>query len=241
MKVTVVGTSCTWFTRNNTSFIIDDDIILDMPEGSYKDIAKCIDVFKVNSILISHLHGDHFPDLHIIATLIMRSKQPRAEKLKVYGPKGMLKELIKLNKLFHGGKDEIKKKSFLPYIDFIDIADGDTFSVGKYNVKVYRMNHGKVETYGFVFTEENGKVVAFSSDTKYCENLQNMVSGSDVAFVDFASMAEYPSHVCKDEFHKLLYDNPKTKIYPVHTNDKTQEYVEQNKLNPLKDGQVIKI
>jgi hypothetical protein len=42
MKVFAVGTSCTWFKRNNTSFIIDDKILFDTPAGSYKDIIKQI-------------------------------------------------------------------------------------------------------------------------------------------------------------------------------------------------------
>ena len=36
MKVNVMGTSCIWFTRNNTSFVIDEEMFLDVPEGSYK-------------------------------------------------------------------------------------------------------------------------------------------------------------------------------------------------------------
>ena len=40
MKVLAVGTGCTWFERNNTSFIIDDKILFDTPSGSYKDIIK---------------------------------------------------------------------------------------------------------------------------------------------------------------------------------------------------------
>ena len=65
MKVTVVGTSCTWFKRNNTSFIIDDDIVFDTPDGAYKDIINYIDIFKIRCIIITHFHTDHFTDLHI--------------------------------------------------------------------------------------------------------------------------------------------------------------------------------
>ena len=68
MKVFAVGTSCTWFKRNNTSFILDDKILLDTPSGSYKDIIRKIDIFKLDGIVISHFHADHFGDFSIFAT-----------------------------------------------------------------------------------------------------------------------------------------------------------------------------
>ena len=72
MKVFAVGTSCTWFTRNNTSFIIDDKILFDTPAGSYKDIITKIDILKLDAIFISHFHADHFGDFPVFATRFMR-------------------------------------------------------------------------------------------------------------------------------------------------------------------------
>ena len=108
MKVFVVGTACTWFKRNNTSFIIDEKIVFDTPSGSYKDIIKQIDIFKLDGIVISHFHADHFGDFPIFATRFMREseKQGRTKKLKVYGPKSVLEKLIALNSVLGGADDE---------------------------------------------------------------------------------------------------------------------------------------
>ena len=72
MKLKIIGTSCTWFERLNTSYVIDNDIIFDVPNGNYKPIIKYTDISKLRCIIISHFHTDHFADFRIIATLIMR-------------------------------------------------------------------------------------------------------------------------------------------------------------------------
>ena len=134
MKVFAVGTSCTWFERNNTSFILDDKILLDTPSGSYKDIVRKVDIFKLDGIVISHFHADHFGDFPVFATRFMREseKRGRTEKLKVYGPKGIFEKLLSLNILLGGGEDECDEKQLKRNIDFIEVFDGDEFELSGY-------------------------------------------------------------------------------------------------------------
>ena len=101
MKVTAVGTGCTWVTRHNTSFILDDKMLLDVSSGNYKEIIKYIDIFNLSAVFISHLHSDHFGDFYIIASRYIREmrKKGRTEKLRVYGLKGLDEYVINLNKM----------------------------------------------------------------------------------------------------------------------------------------------
>lgn len=240
MKVTVVGTSCTWFKRNNTSFIIDDDIVFDTPDGAYKDIINYIDIFKIRCIIITHFHTDHFTDLHIFTTQILRHGKGRKEKLRVYGPKGILDKLIELNKLHVNADDECSKEEVLKAVDFIEVYDGMEFDEGKYHIKSFKMEHGKPETFGFTFCEsDSGVVVGFSADTASCENLNKIIVSSNYAFVDFASMKKHDKHMFIEPFEKLLKDYSKTKIYPVHTSDENQKYAIEHGFNYLNDGDIL--
>lgn len=239
MKVTVVGTSCTWFKRKNTSFVIDDDIIFDMPEGSYKDIIKLIDIFKTKAVLISHLHSDHCLNLHVVTTRHIRENHGRTEALKVYCPKGTLERLIEMNKMFYSGKDECDASKYEGFVEFVYLEDGMTFKVGEYTVTAYKMEHGLPETYGFTFTDTNGMTVGFSADTRVCDNLHNILNKSKFAFVEMAAVQPHHAHVCTNEFVELVNEHKDTKIYPVHTSDAAQEFAEKNGLNYLQDGQVL--
>ena len=241
MKVNVMGTSCTWFARNNTSFVIDDDIILDVPEGTYKDLIKVVDLEKLRCVFISHLHSDHFLDLHIITTQVMRFPGERTEKLRVYGPKGLLDTLIQLNTLLYGAPDEQSKELLQKNIEYIDLENGMEITEGEYNITAYKMEHGAPETYGFIFKDKTGMVVGFPTDTAVCDNLHTILSQSKYAFLELSANSKHPTHICVDEYVSLVEQYKNAKIFTVHTNNKTQKFVEENGYNALHDFDVLNL
>lgn len=238
MKLKIIGTSCTWFKRLNTSFVIDKDIVFDVPNGNYKMIANYTDISKLKCVIISHFHTDHFSDFRIIATLFMRhfNRYDRTEKLHVYAPKGIVGHMIDIAKLTYSGEDECDDSSLRKYIDFIELEDGYEFEEGDYKIKAYKMEHGAPETYGFTFTDLNGKVFAFSADTKMCDNLHKMLKNANFAFVEMSSTVPHKTHLSIDEFEELESEYKNAKFYPVHTCDKCQEYAIKNGMNYVNDG-----
>lgn len=244
MKIDVIGTSCTWFERKNTSFVIDKNIIFDVPNGAYKDIISVIgleNLETIDAIIISHFHSDHFADLRVFTTRFMRELKNLKAKKKVYAPKGCLDALINLNKAMFSSDDELSKSKHLEKIEFIDIYDGFEFEVGNYKVIAHRVDHGKLETYGFVFTDKKGTRVGFSADTCVCDGLKKILSSSDFAFVEMAAVEKSTKHICIEEFEELIKEYPNCKLFPVHTSDHCQEYAEKNAMNFLKDGQVLNL
>ena len=236
MKVFAVGTSCTWFKRNNTSFIIDDKILFDTPSGSYKDIIKKVDIFKLDGIIISHFHADHFGDFQVFATRFMRdsAKRGRTKNIKIYGPKGILDKLVTLNKLLCGAEDECDEELFKKNIDFIEVSDGDEFELSGYKVKVYAVDHGHTPCFGFTFENENG-VVAFSADTRECENLHKMLKVSKTAFVDMAAPQPAKGHLDCKRFVELQEIYSSCDMIPVHTSDECFEFAKENGMKIIND------
>ena len=237
MKVTAVGTSCSWFVRNNTSFIIDEDFIFDIPSGSYKEIIQKINLEKVKALFISHFHSDHFGDFHLIATRFMREFNG-SEKLKVYAPKGALDRMIRINYETCAGCDELSHENYKRKIEFIDLYDGFEFNFNNYKLKAYKVDHGDVETYGFTIKDQNNFVVAFSADTRECDNLHKMLESSNVAFIDMSSVKQHKKHLSINDVEILIKKYPNCKIYPIHTCDKCQDYARKN-MNFVEDGQVF--
>ena len=237
MKVFVVGNGCTWFTRNDTSFIIDDKILLDTPTGSYKDILKHIDIFKLEAIIISHFHADHFGDFRIFATRFMRESeyQGRTQKLKVFGPVGILDKLIAHNTLMCGSEDERDKNNLKKHIEFVELVDGDEFDVLGYHVQALSVDHGKVPCLAFLFTDENNKKIAFSGDTKECDALIDILKKSDVAFVDMAATELSRSHLDTESFVRLQEKYINCKMFPIHMSDGSLMFAKENGLHVLND------
>ena len=237
MKVFAVGTGCTWFKRNNTSFIIDEKVLFDTPSGSYKDIIKKIDIFKLDGIIISHFHADHFGDFQVFATRFMREseKQGRTKKLKIFGPVGILDKLVSLNTLLYGAEDECNKELFKEKIDFVEVSDGDEFELSGYKVKVYAVDHGRCPCLGFSFKDEKGKVISFSADTRECDNLLKMLEISDVAFVDMAAPVPAKTHLDCERFVELQAMYPNCEMWPVHTSDECQQFAIEKGMRYLND------
>ena len=237
MKVYVVGSGCTWFERKNSSYILDDNMLLDMPEESYKKIIGLIDIFKLKTVFITHFHTDHFFGMHILITRIMREWKERKMKhrLKVYGPKGTLERLVMINKVVFGGDDECDPKALSEPIDFIDVQDGDEFEENGYKVKVFALDHGKVYSQGYIFEDKNGKVVAFTGDTKDCKRLHEMLDESNVAFVDMALVKPWNSHLDAKSFQKLEKEYPNCKMIAVHTSDESLEYAKKHGISATND------
>ena len=63
-KINIVGSGSIGSSYMSASLIIDDHILVDVPNGIIKYLKHLnYDILKIDTIIITHLHGDHFFDL----------------------------------------------------------------------------------------------------------------------------------------------------------------------------------
>ncbi len=238
MKVEVVGSGFTWLNEPNTSFIINDSIIFDTPQSSTKFMN--IDYSKIRYIFITHFHSDHFADLHIVVDYV-RHLNPDY-KVKVFGPKGIFKRLIKMMKLMGANKRTVAGK-VLKCFEFIDIKDHMKFNIEGMEVEAIEVKHSTKPCYGFVFKEGGcSKIVGFTGDTYMCAGVMEIVEKSDVVFIDTASRSHFDStaHLTREEVVDIKKRYPKKKFYSVHIDSRIQDEF-SDKLTIAARGQIIKI
>ena len=85
MKIDVVGSMCTWTKKLSTSYIINDEILFDTPQGTFKTLFEDYDILKTNYIIISHFHSDHFMDIHLVMDYLYHHTK---KKITIIAPKG---------------------------------------------------------------------------------------------------------------------------------------------------------
>ena len=235
MKIDLVGSMCTWTKELSTSFIINDEILLDVPQGSFKTLRYKYDLSKIKYIVFTHFHSDHFLDIHLVLEVFKQHYKDK--KITILAPKTCKERLLQLFKI-------IETDYLLDYVNnnitFIDCENEKTIQLGDYNITPYLMLHGKVTDYGYTI-EQNKKTIGFSGDTSMCDNLHKILKNSKVAFIDCASTSKNDKHLSVEEFCNLQKQYSNTKMYPIHTHYPSKELLQKSGVETLKDQDIVKL
>jgi ribonuclease BN (tRNA processing enzyme) len=151
-------------------------IVIDLGSGALGPLQRLMDLSRIDAVLISHLHPDHFMDL--CGLYVARRYHPAgaiAEPLLVYGPEGTAERV-----LLAYGPDAAQE---LPKVyDMHALTDGGQFTVGPVTITSRRVEH-PVLAYGMRF-EHEGQVIAYSGDTDACSSLIELAKDADLLLAE---------------------------------------------------------
>lgn len=122
---------------------------------------------KLNTLILTHLHPDHSAGLadFIISTWIVGRKEP----LMIYGPAGTKKMTDLLVEAYELGiAEHLRTESPTSWplrYEVVEYTDGELFATADVTVTAFRVEHGKMETYGLKFVTAD-KTIVFSADTR---------------------------------------------------------------------------
>ena len=145
MKLQIIGSGGMWHKENSASYLIDNHILIDMPNGSCKNLYTLgINVEKIDNVLITHFHGDHFFDIPFY--LLKKSKEDELD-VNIYCTKSGKKKIETLFKLgFPSASKKVLKRLNLTY-NF-----SSNFVINDYEVSRVKVSHGDfTPTYGCIF------------------------------------------------------------------------------------------
>lgn len=186
IKITSLGTVSPYCKGNMNcpGFLVEtnqEKILLDCGNGitRYLDLVKDL---KKLTIIISHLHKDHYGDLLSIAqtSYVLKRLGYLQEKIKVYIPKG---DKIKVKEDYKDsdgwGASRTVKKNLLDFDYIMDLSKVGYLEIIPYdnNSKLsfdnmelsFSKNPHQIITYSTKLETEGLKLV-YSSDTGYCGN-----------------------------------------------------------------------
>lgn len=204
-----------WSKGNQASYLIDDSLLIDIPNGSLKELRR-FDIVptSINNILITHLHGDHYFDIPFYLL----------NKLKV--PKDNINICVSRN-----GIRKIKHLTFLafPYSTYsifkklnINFITKRKFTIDKYTITKLKMNHGSLKhSYGYII-DDGEKIVGITGDTSMCDNVKYMASIVDYLICDSTYITGDYKHMGIDNIKELAKANPSTKFILSHSSDKVK-------------------
>jgi ribonuclease BN (tRNA processing enzyme) len=189
-----------------------------MESGDFRCLVDCgasslialkraaVDPNDVDTILVSHLHGDHFGGVPFL--ILDGQFSRRSRRLLVAGPPGLTHRVTQAMEVFFPGSSRAPRKFGT---DFLELTEGTSTTVGPLRVTPYEVVHACGAPPYALRVELEGRTVVYSGDTEWTDRLVTAVAGADLFIseayfydkpirfhLDYATLARHRSRLeCK--------------------------------------------
>ncbi len=186
MRLTIAGSGDAFGTggRLMTTFLIDTDdgcVMLDCGATATVALARVgRDPNTIGTIVISHLHGDHFAGLIWLYVQAIYATH-RTTPLDVYGPPGIAQRFTATAELLFPGCTKVPRGFELT---FHDIHPDKPAHAGPLSVVAWEVEHPSgAPSYGLRLSR-NGTSIAFTGDTRWVEALVPLGRDADLYIME---------------------------------------------------------
>lgn len=226
MKTTLVGTGAIHSPNNSASVLIDDKILIDVPNVSEKNLMRLgKKIQDIELILITHLHADHYFDLPFIFAYnkVVESQK----KLYIVGPKRTKEIVMSVTHLaFSIYFDEYIEE----HVEFIEVEGNSNIEILEgYNIKSEKVEHGNAETYGYIINDRLG----ITGDSKRCEGIENIIKKSQKIIIDVSMIKSISVHMGIDDINILVEKYPEKQFIATHMRDITRQELKKSNIQRL--------
>lgn len=195
------------------------------------------DLNALNTIVVTHFHGDHFgglPFFVIHAQLVAKRRNPLA----LIGPPGLA---ARYERAMDTAFPSFPPRPARFPLSFTEIPAGEACEVGGMRITAFPVVHSEAAgpCYGYRI-EENGKVLAYSGDTEWTESLVDIGRAADL-FVCEAYTRTTPVKGHTDLAtleHHLDRIGPK-RLVLTHMSAEMLEAADQVPHDTARDGRII--
>ncbi|MFB3895375.1 MAG: MBL fold metallo-hydrolase [bacterium] len=191
MEITILGSGTCEPNPNRAqsgfAVRLDDNqhLLFDSGSGTFQHLVQAgIDFRQIEYLFYSHAHADHTTDL--IAFLFSTNYAPqfkREKPLHIIGPKGFRKFMKLLIKTF----TTLEPKS---YEILVHQVGSSRLRGQNFVIRSKQMAHGDIPAVGYRL-EYNHKILVYSGDTGYCDNLVTLAQNADVLILECSLPDEY--------------------------------------------------
>ena len=220
MKIKVIGSGSMWTKYNSACYLVDEDIMVDFPNGACKYLyRKNIKPSKINKVLLTHFHGDHYFDLPFY---ILNKSKSENKKVNIYCSKEGKLKIRRLGILaFPNSFKEASEETNLEY-NF-----NNSFMVNSYKVNKLLVDHGRMKpAYGYIFND-NEKYIGFTGDTALCENVERMAEKCNYLFCDCMLNQGSKKHMGIDNIKYLTKKYETCTFVVSHLEDTTRDLLKE--------------
>lgn len=240
MKIELVGTGAIYTKYNGACTLINEDTIVDMPNGTLKQLLKKnYTPEKIKTILITHMHGDHTADVPFFLKYVYNFSKIDNEIL-IIGPKGIEDKIVQLFGAYNfENKKEIEQAMKIKYIE-LEQENTVIQNINGYKIQSILVSHGEERpAYGYVINDDIG----LTEDSGICSGVEEIVRNSKITIADTSLFEGDSCHMGIDNI-KYLVEKYEKQIITTHLRDTTREKLKNDKINNVlvvEDGYTFEI
>lgn len=185
MKLKVLGTQSPYNTKkhNCPGFLIQEGenlLMLDCGSGTHEMLKYPKDLQNL-SIIISHLHRDHYNDIYNLqyASFVFHNQKRIARPINIYLPQSP----NTINEDIRGESNS--------FAEYHEISESTKVNIGNMEITFCKTDH-PVETYAIKVTSR-GKSIVYTSDTSFSakERLVEFAKGVDLLICESSLLEKY--------------------------------------------------
>jgi len=247
MRLTIVGSGDAFGSggRFNTCFLLETakgTLLVDCGASSLVALkAHGLDPNRIDGIVLSHLHGDHFgglPFLLLDAQFLARRERP----LLIAGPPGTRERLDQLLEVFFP-KSQANKWRFAWQVK--EIAVGRPTDVLGHSVTTTEVVHFSGAPSTALRLSDGERLFAYSGDTEWVEALVAVADGADLFMIEcYGYSGQLNGHVTWEVLKPRLPDLRARRTVLTHMNSTMLGHLDEPRAAGLliaEDGMVIDV
>jgi ribonuclease BN (tRNA processing enzyme) len=151
-----------------------------------------LDPSTIDTVLISHLHGDHFAGLPFLFLEYM-FETPRRRPLRICGPPGTEERVARL---FGAMYRELAAKGMPFSLEFTELLPQKPLELGGSTIMPFRVPHQETEISLGIRIDTGRHRILYSGDTGWTEDLVIQAQGTDLFICECSCFeTRYPSHL----------------------------------------------
>ncbi len=198
--------------------LADGHVLLDAPPTALYALKRLgADLAALDTVLVSHFHGDHYFGLPFLL-LEYAYRTHRERPLTIVGPPGIEANTLTLLRLAYPGLLD-RPRGY--QLRFVELEGSGRASVGPLLVESVEVQHGGERLLALGFRVHlPGGVLAYTGDSEWCDALVPLGTDARVFLVDatYPAGAHLPEHMSLDEVARLRDAiSPTTPFILTHT------------------------
>jgi ribonuclease BN (tRNA processing enzyme) len=207
-------------TGHQAGYLVDRRLLLDCGAPAPLLLARMgVDLAEIETVVISHLHGDHVGQLPML--LVARAvTRPEAAPLLVLGPRDLADHLRRLGEISLGAEFWNSFCSQHPPL-LREVAEGSTEQLGCHRLEFLEVEHVPQLHCLAIRVESPDVSLGYSGDTTLCPGIRRLAGSVDHLLCECTGWSKpAPIHLWKEEVEQLMREFPHTSFLLTHLSER---------------------